>query len=200
MDKPVDNGEELVSIARGTRQNLKFSWTRLNANKPPFFNIRQWHIGTDGEWYPTPGRGLGIQGRELPALFTGVRLAAEKALAEGVADDDPMLLKDLQAIVTARSAPQSKSPLQAPGQLDTESRLDTSVRHQGVDTAKTLHIEGWTVRADKRGFFRGYKKIRGIQKSVYLGKTLDGAEEKIRAADERWAGARTEDKKDTIPW
>lgn len=40
-------------------------------------------------------------------------------------------------------------------------------------------INGWTVRQDKYGYFRAYRKVDGKTRSIYLGKSLDRAEEKI---------------------
>jgi hypothetical protein len=44
-----------------------------------------------------------------------------------------------------------------------------------------LNIGGWSVQLDKRGFYKVCRRINGAVKSVYLGKTLDGAEQKITA-------------------
>jgi hypothetical protein len=47
------------------------------------------------------------------------------------------------------------------------------------------NLNGWTIRKDKHGYYRAYRKIRGKTKSVYLGKTLDRVEEKTRRNDPR---------------
>jgi hypothetical protein len=165
--------EDLVTVARGAIRKLKFDWPKFGSG-PKFLNIREWHKADDGQRQPSAKRGLGIHVKELPGLFKAVILAAEKALAEGAGDRNPELLRELQAIV--------QNVLE---RLDTKPQVDT-VRDDGVDTGKTLNLEGWTIRADKRGFYRGYRKIRGVQKSVYIGRRLEGAEEKVLAANERW--------------
>jgi hypothetical protein len=53
-------------------------------------------------------------------------------------------------------------------------------------TGKAPNINGWTVRQDKKGFYRAYKRINGKVRSVYIGKSLDGAVEKLQAANEEW--------------
>jgi len=177
---PVDHGEELVVIPRGTIQKLKFTWTRLKVNSPSFFNIRQWHRGDDDQWYPTPKRGIGIHVNELPALFEAVILAAEKALAKGAGNGDPELSIALRAIMdTSRSNG-------VPAQLAKKTQLAT-VSHQELDTIHSVRLEGWSVRQDKKGFYRAYRRINGKVRSVYLGKTLVGADEKVQAANERWS-------------
>jgi len=165
--------EELLMIPRGAIRKLKLDWTRFGPG-PKFLNIREWHKADDGQWRPSAKRGLGIHVGELPGLFQAVILAAEKALAEGAGDGNPELLQDLQAILNRISE-----------RLDTRPPLDT-VRHDGIDTSHTLNIDGWTVRPDNRGFYKAFRKIRGAQKCVYIGKTLDGAEEKLRAANAKW--------------
>jgi hypothetical protein len=51
-----------------------------------------------------------------------------------------------------------------------------------------LNILGWTVRADERGRYKAFRKINGRTRSIYLGRSLDGAEAKIRAWEESQAG------------
>jgi hypothetical protein len=41
------------------------------------------------------------------------------------------------------------------------------------------NLNGWTIRKDKHGYFRAYRKIAGKTKSIYLGKSLVGAELKL---------------------
>lgn len=84
------------------------------------------------------------------------------------------MLRELQAIVKGVLV-----------RLDTNPQIDT-VRHDVLDTGQTLNLEGWTIRADKRGFYRGYRKIRGVQKSVYIGRKLEGAEDKVQADNKKW--------------
>jgi hypothetical protein len=52
-------------------------------------------------------------------------------------------------------------------------------------TAK--NIAGWTV-AKSGGYFRAFKKMGGKMKAVYLGKSLDGAEQKIMAKQDNSKG------------
>ena len=45
-----------------------------------------------------------------------------------------------------------------------------------------LIIAGWSVQ-ESHGYFRAFKRIDGKMKGIYLGKTLEGAEQKIRAKE-----------------
>jgi hypothetical protein len=67
------------------------------------------------------------------------------------------------------------------------------VSHPGLAKAEVSKIanrekghvmEGWSIRQDRHGYFRAYKKIRGKVRSIYLGKTFEGAGEKLRTANE----------------
>ena len=80
--------------------------------------------------------------------------------------------------------------LDTPRRLDTPSeRTQRSLVEHGAESTGTRRITGWTVRADKRGFYRAYRKINGRTRSIYLGRSLDGAETKIRAWEESQAGS-----------
>jgi len=60
-------------------------------------------------------------------------------------------------------------PLNA--ELNKEHGLNMPVKHK-------LNIAGWSIQ-ESGGYFRGFKKVAGKMQAVYLGKTLDGAEQKI---------------------
>jgi hypothetical protein len=45
-----------------------------------------------------------------------------------------------------------------------------------------LIIAGWSVQ-ESHGYFRAFKRIDGKMKGIYLGKTLEGAEQKIRGKE-----------------
>ncbi len=49
-----------------------------------------------------------------------------------------------------------------------------------ADTVKQkLNISGWSIQQDRKGYYRAFKKINGKLRAVYLGKSLDGAVDKI---------------------
>lgn len=50
-----------------------------------------------------------------------------------------------------------------------------------------LNIVGWNVQ-ESLGYYRAFRKVGGKMKAVYLGKNLDGAEQKIMAKQEQLAG------------
>jgi hypothetical protein len=54
------------------------------------------------------------------------------------------------------------------------------VRQKAGPRKEGLNINGWTIRQDMKGFYRAYRRFNGKLKSVYLGKTLDGAEQKLQ--------------------
>jgi len=125
---------------------------------------------------------------ELSATFQAIVLAAEKALNQDAEEADPELVAKLRAIVEQIGTHDDRRVSvsdRIPEVVDTDSQIDTEVRHRKIDTGGSLNIGGWTVRADNRGFHRGFRKIGGVQRCVYTGKTLDGAEEKLRAATEK---------------
>ena len=45
-----------------------------------------------------------------------------------------------------------------------------------------LNIAGWSIQ-ESGGYFRAFKKVAGKLQGVYLGKNLDGAEQKIMAKE-----------------
>jgi hypothetical protein len=66
---------------------------------------------------------------------------------------------------------------------DTESKkLNTNVKQIAHDepVKHKLNIAGWTI-AKSGKFYRGFKRISGKLHGVYLGSSLEGAEEKIQA-------------------
>ena len=67
-------------------------------------------------------------------------------------------------------------------ELNKEHGLNMPVKQEGVKQG--LNIAGWSIQESK-GYFRAFKKVGGKMQAVYLGKSLDGAEMKIRAKQER---------------
>ena len=53
----------------------------------------------------------------------------------------------------------------------------------GSKVKQRLAISGWSIQQDRHGYFRAFRKIGGKLKAIYLGKSLDGAEERIRAKE-----------------
>lgn len=75
-------------------------------------------------------------------------------------------------------------------------RLDNAVRQRAVSklsnpvSNERRTLDGWTIRQDNHGYYRAYRKINGKLKSVYMGKSLDGAQDKIAKAVEMDQGRR----------
>lgn len=76
--------------------------------------------------------------------------------------------------------------------VKTSSLAETTLANDAVSTSRvsndsvserskqaSCNIRGWSVRQDKKGFYRAYKRIQGKVTSLYLGKSLDGADQKI---------------------
>ena len=61
---------------------------------------------------------------------------------------------------------------------------EMEVSHKKIANQK---IAGWNV-TPFRGYFRAFRRINGKLHSLYLGKSLDDAEQKIRARQEQMAG------------
>ncbi|MBI5593311.1 MAG: hypothetical protein HY881_22865 [Deltaproteobacteria bacterium] len=62
-----------------------------------------------------------------------------------------------------------------------KQELNKEVRQDRVK--QSLNIVGWSIQ-QSGGYYRGFRKIGGKMMSVYLGKSLDDAEQKIRAKDQ----------------
>jgi hypothetical protein len=163
---PTDFGEELATVKRGARCKLKITLAQF-MGYPPFMNLREWAQDDDGAWWPVKGKGIGIRLWELPALFEGVMQAAEKALGH---TDDPNLAGELRRICHGSAHANSAEVTQ---QLHNELHI-SEIEHPG-------NIAGWTITLDNRGYYRAHRKLSGKLKSIYLGKTLDGAEQKLQS-------------------
>ncbi len=160
-----------------------------------------------------PGRGrtpAPIFQVDIPILQARLSAIANQALRDC---KDPELRRRLEAVgsfnperrpsLAPQKAPKARKSNGAaqdltPGRLDTPVRqewlakkvskkesVSNPVRHNGLANGKSaaLNIAGWSVRKDGKGYFRAYRKVAGKTRSVYLGKTLQGAEEKILKAD-----------------
>jgi hypothetical protein len=70
-------------------------------------------------------------------------------------------------------------------QLNTKKAQQETIKtnEQSKDTLNNdkqkMIIAGWSVQ-ESHGYFRAFKRIDGKMKGIYLGKTLKGAEQKIR--------------------
>lgn len=71
-----------------------------------------------------------------------------------------------------------------------EQQASKSTAEQSNDTLNTdkqkMIIAGWSVQ-ESHGYFRAFKRIAGKMKGVYLGKTLEDAEQKIRGKEKKLA-------------
>ncbi|MCX5880574.1 MAG: hypothetical protein NTU74_01800, partial [Deltaproteobacteria bacterium] len=70
-------------------------------------------------------------------------------------------------------------------QLNKEHGLNMPVKQEIVKQG--LNIAGWNIQ-ESGGYFRAFRKMGGKMKAVYLGKNLDGAEQKIRNKESQLAG------------
>jgi len=61
----------------------------------------------------------------------------------------------------------------------TVPELHAAVTGEG-GAPRAIRIAGWTVRKEKSGLYRAFKKINGKTKAFSLGRSLDAAETKIR--------------------
>ncbi|MFH0996333.1 MAG: hypothetical protein V1844_12700 [Pseudomonadota bacterium] len=76
--------------------------------------------------------------------------------------------------------------LQLNSKLNKEHGLNMPVKQETVKQG--LNISGWTV-AESGGYFRAFRKMGGKMKAVYLGKNLEGAEQKIHAKQGQLSGS-----------
>jgi chromosome segregation ATPase len=53
----------------------------------------------------------------------------------------------------------------------------------GSKVKQRLAISGWSIQQDRQGYYRAFKKIGGKLRAVYLGRSLEGAEDRIRAKE-----------------
>jgi len=64
-----------------------------------------------------------------------------------------------------------------------EAKITTEQADNTLNTDKQkMIIAGWSVQ-ESHGYFRAFKRIAGKMKGVYLGKTLEDAEKKIRGKE-----------------
>jgi len=56
------------------------------------------------------------------------------------------------------------------------------VSKQMANADRERAINGWSIRQDRHGYFRAYKRVGGKVRSIYLGKNLAGAAEKLACA------------------
>ena len=63
-------------------------------------------------------------------------------------------------------------------ELEIANAAIANVSQLEVKENNSIKIAGWNVTIF-RGYHRGFKRINGRLKSIYLGKTLEGAEQKI---------------------
>ena len=99
----------------------------------------------------------------------------------------PYLLESLEELNTVKheldEVQQELNRLQELNtELNKQIRLNTDVK-QGMVKQK-LNIAGWSIQ-ESGGYFRGFKKVAGKMQAVYLGKSLDGAEQKIRTKEQQ---------------
>jgi hypothetical protein len=74
---PVDNGERLATSARGEADELRITWAEFKGYH--FLNLRVWHRGPDGSWFPDRARGIAIKLHELALLSDAVTVALDRA-------------------------------------------------------------------------------------------------------------------------
>jgi hypothetical protein len=198
-DSPITRVPLVVS-PRGRVTRLETALVDFGKGAGFFFNIREFRQDADGDWRASPKRGLGIQLRELPDLCQAIILAAEKALAAGIEDDElAQQLRRLAALRTRRLDATHCQPELAPAEAesgDSQSRLDTdSVRHEGLDTRvgqakldtdEPINLYGWSIQRDKRGFYRAFRKINGRTRCLYIGKSVENAADKLRAENQKY--------------
>jgi len=55
--------------------------------------------------------------------------------------------------------------------------------NQGGEVKQKLTIAGWNVQQDRQGYYRAFKKISGKLYGLYLGRSLNRAEERIKARE-----------------
>ena len=67
-------------------------------------------------------------------------------------------------------------------ELDVANAAIANVSQIEVKENNSIKIAGWNVTIF-RGYHRGFKRINGKLRSIYLGKSLDGAEKKIAAKE-----------------
>jgi septal ring factor EnvC (AmiA/AmiB activator) len=53
----------------------------------------------------------------------------------------------------------------------------------GSKVKQRLSIADWNIQQDRQGYYRAFKKIGGKLRAVYLGRSLEGAEDRIRAKE-----------------
>ena len=95
----------------------------------------------------------------------------KRHLPELLTQDSPIIANPV-----SKPASVSNSPKLDIRQLDTE--LDTPKLDK--PERKAVNIAGWTIRQDAKGFYRAFRTISGKTKCVCLGKSLDGAPEKLQ--------------------
>lgn len=71
----------------------------------------------------------------------------------------------------------------ASAQQETKKTTDQEHDTLNIDKQKMI-IAGWSVQ-ESRGYFRAFRRIDGKMKGVYLGKTLEDAEQKIRSKEKK---------------
>jgi len=67
-------------------------------------------------------------------------------------------------------------------ELEIANAAIANVSQLEVKENNSIKIAGWNVTIF-RGYHRGFKRINGKLRSIYLGKSLDGAEKKIAAKE-----------------
>ena len=55
--------------------------------------------------------------------------------------------------------------------------------NQGGEVKQKLTIAGWNIQQDGHGYYRAFKKISGKLYGLYLGRSLRGAEDRIKARE-----------------
>jgi|GEM_PF-6786532 len=68
-------------------------------------------------------------------------------------------------------------------QQETRKTNEQSKNTLNNDKQKLI-VAGWSVQ-ESHGYFRAFKRIDGKMKGIYLGKTLEGAEQKIREKEKK---------------
>jgi hypothetical protein len=74
---PQENGQRLATIDRSETEQIRINWSEYEGK--PFFSIRMWKRGDDGQFWPDPKRGISIRVRELPDLAEGIAQALDLA-------------------------------------------------------------------------------------------------------------------------
>jgi len=126
--------------------------------------------------------------KSLPEI-AGIKIATFKQYAPILIELNTRLNTDTELNRVKQELEQVKQELNRLQELNTElnkeHELNTPVKQETVK--QKLNIAGWNI-IQYKNYFRAFKKVAGKLHGVYLGKSLDGAEQKIMNKEQQLAG------------